>query len=72
MFREGKPQGPAPQSESDHLIRCTICGQMLDMRDLGDVLAHLRGEEIEEEPASQLTEDRRLFSLHVFQTVSVF
>jgi hypothetical protein len=30
----------------------TICGKMLDMRDLGDVLDHLHGQEIEEEPAS--------------------
>jgi hypothetical protein len=52
MFREGKLEGPAPQNERDHFIRCTMCGKMLDMRDLGDVLDHLHGEEIEEEPAS--------------------
>jgi hypothetical protein len=52
MFWEGKPDGPAPQNERNHFIRCTICGEMLDMRDLGDVLDHLHGEEIEEEPAA--------------------
>ncbi|MCK1288589.1 hypothetical protein IVB41_32285 [Bradyrhizobium sp. 44] len=51
-FREGKPEGPPPQSEREHFIRCTICGKMLDMRDLGDVLKHLHGQEIEEEPAA--------------------
>lgn len=30
MFREGKPQGPPPQSERDHFICCTSCGNMLD------------------------------------------
>jgi hypothetical protein len=52
MFREGKPEGPAPESERDHFIRCTICGKMLDMRDLGDVLDHLHGQEIEEGPTA--------------------
>jgi hypothetical protein len=52
IFREGKPEGSAPESERDHFIRCTICGKMLDMRDLGDVLDHLHGQEIEEEPAA--------------------
>lgn len=49
MFREGKPLGPAPQSEREHFMRCPVCGKMLDMRDLGDVLDHLHGQEIEEE-----------------------
>lgn len=52
MFREGKPQSPPPQSERDHFICCTSCGNMLDMRELGDVLDHLHGQEIEEESAA--------------------
>jgi hypothetical protein len=52
MFREGRPEGLAPQRESDDFNRCTICGKMLDMRDLGDVLEHLHGQEIEEEPTT--------------------
>jgi hypothetical protein len=51
-FPEGKPKGPAPQNESDHFIRCPVCGKMLDMRDLGDVLDHLHGQETEEEPTA--------------------
>lgn len=53
MFREGKLKGPAPQDERDHFIRCTICGKVPDTRDLGDVLDHLHGREIEEGPAVQ-------------------
>jgi hypothetical protein len=30
-----------------------ICGEMLDMRVLGDVLDHLHGQEIEKEPATR-------------------
>jgi hypothetical protein len=50
MFKEGKPggAGPPPQSEAEHFIRCT-----LDMRHLGQVLDHLHGQEIEEEPTLQ-------------------
>lgn len=53
MFREGKREGPPAQSESEHFVRCTICGEWLDMRDLGDVLDHLHGQESEEEPTRQ-------------------
>lgn len=55
MYKEGKPggAGPQPQSEADHYIRCTICGETFDMRDLGQVLDHLHGQEIEEEPTLQ-------------------
>lgn len=54
MFKEGKPGGAGPPlHEGDHFIRCTICGEMLDMRDLGQVLDHLHGQEIEEEPTQQ-------------------
>ncbi|MCK1287266.1 hypothetical protein IVB41_25500 [Bradyrhizobium sp. 44] len=49
-FREGKPEGPAPQNERDHFIRCTICGEMIDMRDLGEVMDHLHGQDVLEEP----------------------
>ncbi|WP_265441184.1 hypothetical protein [Bradyrhizobium sp. SEMIA] len=50
MPREGKPHGNwRPQRESDHFIRCTICGELLDMRGLSEVL-ELRGQQVEEEP----------------------
>lgn len=46
----GQPARPSPQGESDHVIGCTVCGKMLDMSDVGDVLDHLHGQAIEEEP----------------------
>lgn len=38
------------RSEADHFIRCTICGERFDMRDLSKALDHLHGQEIEEIP----------------------
>ena len=50
---EGKPGGLwEPRCEADHFITCTICGETFDMRDLGQVLDHLHGQEIEEEPTT--------------------
>lgn len=54
MFREGKPLGWWPQTERDHFLRCPACGEMLDMRDLGQILDHLHGKQIEEEPPGAL------------------
>ena len=53
MPEQGRPDGWQPQSEADHYIRCTICGEWLDMRDLWQVLDHLHGQEIEEGPVLQ-------------------
>ncbi|MEY9884959.1 hypothetical protein [Bradyrhizobium sp. USDA 329] len=50
MTEDGKPHGWHPRSEGDHFIRCPACGKMLDMRDLSNVIEHLHGQEIEEEP----------------------
>ncbi|WP_271604939.1 hypothetical protein [Bradyrhizobium sp. CCBAU 11434] len=52
MVSEGKPVGWRSQSEMDHYIRCPQCGALVDMRDLGEVLNHLHGQEIDEEPAT--------------------
>ncbi|TWI73615.1 hypothetical protein IQ16_01753 [Bradyrhizobium huanghuaihaiense] len=49
MAIEGKPIGHA-QDEPEHFIRCTICGEPLDMRDLAQVLDHLHEQNVEEEP----------------------
>ena len=49
-FREGKRQDVPPQSDREHFIGCTICGETFDMCDLGEVLDYLHGQEIEEEP----------------------
>ncbi|WP_192859598.1 hypothetical protein [Bradyrhizobium sp. DOA9] len=50
MTSEGKPLGWTPRDEREHFIRCPVCGEMLDMRDLSEVLEHLHGQEVEEEP----------------------
>ena len=53
MVSEGKPYGWTPMDESEHMVRCPGCGELVDMRDLAEALDHLHGEEIEEQPASQ-------------------
>ena len=35
------------QTEADHLGNCPVGGALVDMRDLGQVLAHVRDQEIE-------------------------
>jgi hypothetical protein len=35
------------QTEADHFMKCPGCDQWLDMRDLGRVLEHVHGAEIE-------------------------
>jgi hypothetical protein len=44
----------AARNESDHCGNCPVCGACVDMRDLGQVLAHVHDAEIEicEGPAS--------------------
>lgn len=32
--------GPQPKDETEHFIKCSLCGSMLDMRDLGEILIH--------------------------------
>ena len=37
----GKPRDGEPlEGEAGHFIKCPACGRWLDMRDLGQVLAH--------------------------------
>ena len=36
----GKRVGAEPKSESDHYMKCPICGGYFDMRDLAQVLEH--------------------------------
>ena len=40
------PDGTA-QTEIDHFGNCPVCGALIDMRDLGQLLAHFHGAEIE-------------------------
>jgi hypothetical protein len=35
------------QTEADHFGNCPVCGAFIDMRDLGQVLAHVHDQEIE-------------------------
>jgi hypothetical protein len=35
------------QTETDHFGNCPVCGALVDMRDLAQVLAHVHGVEIE-------------------------
>lgn len=50
MDEDGQPLGRPPQGKADHVITCTICGETFDIRYLGEVLDHLHGQEIPEEP----------------------
>ena len=36
----GHRQGPPVASEAEHFYPCQSCGQLVDMRDLGEVFAH--------------------------------
>jgi hypothetical protein len=38
----GEPHGGESQNEREHFINCAVCGRWIDMRDLGEVLAHER------------------------------
>ena len=37
----------AAETEADHFMKCPGCGQWFDMRDLGQVLAHVHDGDIE-------------------------
>lgn len=41
---KGKRHGKPAKDEADHFIKCPICGQAFDMRELGDVLHHAEPE----------------------------
>jgi hypothetical protein len=36
----GLRRGPPVESEAEHFYRCQVCGQIVDMRDLGEVFDH--------------------------------
>jgi hypothetical protein len=35
------------QTELDHFGNCPVCGALIDMRDLGQILPHMHGAKIE-------------------------
>lgn len=41
MTKPGKPDGWKPQSEEDHFMRCPVCHEWFDMRDLCQAFAVL-------------------------------
>jgi hypothetical protein len=41
------------KTEADHFGNCPVCGALVDMRDLGQVLAHIHDGEIEISEASE-------------------
>jgi CRISPR/Cas system type I-B associated protein Csh2 (Cas7 group RAMP superfamily) len=49
------------QTEADHFMKCPGCREWFDMRDLGQVLAHVHDAEIE---ISEGPEPRRQGPLH--------
>jgi hypothetical protein len=57
MPKSGTDADDAVRPEIEHFANCTVCGDLIDMRDLLQVLAHLHGAEIEigvgDEPPSQ-------------------
>jgi hypothetical protein len=46
IVKDYDPDGVA-QTEIDHFGNCPVCGALIDMRDLGQLLAHIHDAEIE-------------------------
>ncbi len=44
----GRDGDRVAQTEADHFGKCPVCGALVDMRDLAQVMAHAHGQEIEE------------------------
>lgn len=43
----GEPEGSEPAGTLTHFKQCLICGATIDCRDLGQVLEHTHGQDIE-------------------------
>jgi hypothetical protein len=46
-FTAGIDADGVAQTDADHLVACSECGEWFDMRDLAKMFAHLHGAEIE-------------------------
>lgn len=46
MTRPGIDIGGDAKTEMDHFGNCPVCGALVDMRDLAQVMAHIHGTEI--------------------------
>jgi hypothetical protein len=44
----GRDADGVAQTEADHFGKCPVCGALVDMRDLAQVMANAHGQEIEE------------------------
>ena len=44
----GRDADGVAQTEADHFGKCPVCGALVDMRDLAQVMAHAHGQEIED------------------------
>ncbi len=47
MSKPGIDIDGVAQTEANHFMKCPACGQRFDMRDLGQMLAHVHDAEIE-------------------------
>jgi hypothetical protein len=48
MIKPGRAPDGFDQSEISHFGNCPVCGALVDMRDLAQVMAHAHGQEVEE------------------------
>jgi hypothetical protein len=54
MIKPGRAPDEFDQSEISHFGNCPVCGALVDMRDLAQVMAHAHGQEAEELDAPPL------------------
>jgi CRISPR/Cas system type I-B associated protein Csh2 (Cas7 group RAMP superfamily) len=54
----GRDADGIAQTEADHFMKCPACGRWFDLRDLGQVLAHVHDAEIGEGPVPPVRELR--------------
>lgn len=55
MSIRGLPLGWKPESELDHFMKCPVCGEVFDMRNLGQAMEHIHDgpAEIEKGPPAR-------------------
>jgi hypothetical protein len=54
MTRPGREIDGDAKTELDHFGNCPVCGALIDMRDLAQVMAHSHGQDAEELDAPPL------------------
>jgi hypothetical protein len=48
VTKPGRDPDGVAQTEADHFGNCAVCGALVDMRNLAQVMAHAHGQEIED------------------------